>query len=80
MAQVAYTLYIDDAPAPAELIDVIQRLEVEDHADMADMVRLTVAIAIRDGCGSWNVVDQNTFQRLSKLRISVNVGREKPNH
>jgi phage protein D len=77
MAQVAYTLYIDDQPAPAELIDVIQRLEVEDHADMADMVRLTVAIAIRDGCGSWNVVDENTFQRLTKLRISVNVGSGK---
>jgi phage protein D len=77
MAQVAYALYIDDAPAPAELIDVIQRLEVEDHADMADMVRLTVAIAIRDGCGSWNVVDENTFQRLTKLRINVNVGSGK---
>jgi phage protein D len=77
MAQVAYTLYIDDAPAPGELIDVIQRLEVEDHADMADMVRLSVAIAIKDGCGSWNIVDQNTFQRLTKLRISVNVGSGK---
>jgi len=77
MAQVAYTLTIDDQPAPADLIDVIQRLEVEDNAEMADMVRLTVAIAIRDGCSSWNVVDQNTFQRLSKLRISVNVGSGK---
>lgn len=77
MAQVAYTLYIDDVLAPADLIDVIQRLEVEDHAEQADMVRLTVAIAIRDGCGSWNVVDQNTFQRLTKLRISVNVGSGK---
>jgi phage protein D len=77
MAQVAYTLTIDDQPAPAELIDVIQRLEVEDNAEMADMVRLTVAIAVRDGCASWNVVDQNTFQRLTKLRISVNVGSGK---
>ncbi len=77
MGRIAYTLYIADQPAPPELIDVIQRLEVEDHADMADMVRLTVAIAIRDGCGSWNVVDQNTFQRLTKLRINVNVGSGK---
>ena len=77
MPQVAYTLYIDDQPAPPELIDVIQRLEVEDHAEMADMVRLSVAIAIRDGCGSWNVVDGNTFQRLTKLRINVNVGSGK---
>jgi phage protein D len=77
MPQIAYSLYIDDQPAPPELIDVIQRLEVEDHAEMADMVRLSVAIAIRDGCGSWNVVDQNTFQRLTKLRINVNVGSGK---
>ena len=77
MAQVAYSLYIDDQPASPDLIDVIQRLEVEDHADMADMVRLTVAIAVRDGCGSWNVIDQNTFKRLTKLRINVNVGSGK---
>src|SRR5258708_5860442 len=44
---------------------------------MADMVRLSVAISIRDGCGSWNVVDQNTFRRLTKLRIEVNVGSGK---
>lgn len=77
MAQIAYTLYIDDQPAPESLIDVIQHLEVEDHADMADMVRLTVAISIRDGCGSWNVVDEDVFKRLTKLRITVNVGSGK---
>jgi phage protein D len=77
MGQIAYTLYIDGQPAPPELISVIQQLEVEDHADMADMVRLSVAISIRDGCGSWNVVDENTFQRLTRLRIDVNVGSGK---
>ncbi len=77
MGQIAYTLLIDDQPAPESLIDVIQHLEVEDHADMADMVRLSVAISIRDGCGSWNVVDENVFKRLTKLRINVNVGSGK---
>jgi phage protein D len=77
MAQIAYTLYIDDQPASEDLIDVIQRMEVEDHTEMADMVRLSVAISIRDGCGSWNVVDQDTFPRLAKLRIDVNVGSGK---
>lgn len=77
MGQVAYTLYIDGEPAPQELIDVIQRLEVEDHAEMADMVRLTVAISVEDGCSTWNVVDDNTFQRLTKLHIDVNVGSGK---
>lgn len=77
MSQVAYTLYIDDQPAPAELIDVIQKLEVEDHAEMADMVRLTVAIGVKDGCSSWNVVDESIFQRLTKLHIDVNVASGK---
>jgi phage protein D len=77
LGQIAYTLYIDDEPAPQSLIDVIQHLEVEDHADMADMVRLSVAISIRDGCGSWNVVDEDIFKRLTKLRINVNVGSGK---
>lgn len=77
MAQVAYTLYIDDEPAPPQVIDVIQRLEVEDHAEMADMVRLAVAISIKDGCSSWNIVDDNIFQPLTKLRIDVNVGSGK---
>jgi hypothetical protein len=77
MSQIAYKLYIDDQPASRSLIDVIQQLEVEDHVDMADMVRLSVAIGIRDGCGSWNVVDENIFERLTKLRIDVNVGSGK---
>ena len=74
MGQIAYTLQIDGKPAPGWLIDVIQHLEVEDHADMADMVRLSVAVGVRGGCGSWNVIDQNVFKRLTKLRINVNVG------
>src|ERR1017187_874411 len=77
MSQIAYKLYIDDQPASGELIDVIQQLEVEDHVDMADMVRLSVAIGIRDGCVSWNVVDENILQRLTKLRIDVNAGSGK---
>jgi phage protein D len=77
LGQIAYTLYIDEEPAPQSLIDVIQHLEVEDHADMADMVRLSVAISIRGGCGSWNVVDEDIFKRLTKLRINVNVGSGK---
>jgi phage protein D len=38
---------------------------------------LSVAIGIRDGCGSWNVVDEKIFERLTKLRIEVNVGSGK---
>jgi hypothetical protein len=74
MADVAYTILIDDVPASLDLLDVIQEIEIEDHAEMADMMRMSVAIAVKDGCVGWTVIDDNTFQRLTKIRVSVNVG------
>src|ERR1700689_634307 len=80
MADVSYTILIDDVPASPDLLDVIQQIEIEDHAEMADMMRLSVAIAVKDGCVGWSVIDDNTFQRLTKIRVNVNVdsGKTKP--
>src|SRR5277367_3762515 len=77
MADLAYTILIDDAPASLDLLDVIQEIEIEDHSEMADMLRMSVAIAVKDGCVGWSVIDDNTFQRLTKIRVSVNVGTGK---
>lgn len=77
MADVSYSILIDDAPASLELLDVIQQIEIEDHAEMADMLRMSVAIAVKDGCVGWSVIDDNTFQRLTKIRVNVNVGSGK---
>jgi phage protein D len=77
MADVAYTILIDDVPASPDLLDVIQQIEIEDHAEMADMMRLSVAIAVKDGCVGWSVIDDNTFKRLTKIRVNVNVGSGK---
>ncbi len=77
MADVSYSILIDNAPASLDLLDVIQQIEIEDHAEMADMLRMSVAIAVKDGCVGWSVIDDNTFQRLTKIRVNVNVGSGK---
>lgn len=77
MSDVKYTLLIDDAPASEDLLNVIQQIEIEDHAEMADMMRLSVAISVKDGCSGWNVVDDDVFHRLAKIRVNVNVGSGK---
>lgn len=74
MPAVTYTLSIDGAPAGQELLQAIQQLEVEDHATMADMLRLRVVIGVKDGCAGWSFVDDAVFSRLVKLRLEVAVG------
>jgi phage protein D len=74
MPAVTYTLLIDGVPASQDLLQAIQQIEVEDHANMADMVRLSVVIGIKDGCSGWSFVDENIFQRLTKLQIKLAVG------
>lgn len=74
MPEVKYTLTIDGAPADSDLLQAIQQIEVEDHANMADMLRLRITIGIKDGCSGWSFVDDDLFQRLTRLRLSVAVG------
>ena len=74
MTAVRYTLLIDGRPASSDLLAAISQIEVEDHADMADMLRLRIAIAPRDGCSDWVVVDEGLFSRLTNIKILVTVG------
>ncbi len=78
MAAVSYALFIDGLPAGADLLAAIRQIEVEDHADMADMVRMQVIIGIQDGCSGWSVVDEDIFARLTRLRIDVTIGSGRP--
>lgn len=73
MTAVSYTLLMDHMPARGDLLTAIQQIEVEDHADMADMLRLRVAIGVRDGCGGWAVLDDDLFSRLAHIKIVVSV-------
>jgi len=74
VAAVSYSLFIDDAPASPELLAAIQQIEVEDHADLADMLRLRISICANDSCSAWTVIDEDLFPRLAKIQVSVAVG------
>lgn len=74
MPAVTYTLTIGGLPASQDLLQAIQQIEVEDHASMADMVRLRVVMGVKDGCSGWSFIDDNVFERLTTIRIAVAVG------
>jgi len=69
-----YALTVNDAPAPAAVLAAIKQIEVEDHASMADMMRLKLATAVRPDGSGWTVLDDPLFTRLAKLRVSTSVG------
>jgi phage protein D len=74
MPAVTYTISIDDVPASQDLLQAITQIEVEDHASMADMLRLRVVMGVKDGCACWSFVDDKVFRRLARIRIGVAVG------
>lgn len=74
MLNVSYTLTIEGAPVSADIIAAIREIEVEDHAEMADMMRLRLAVAVRENGSGWTVLDEELFERLTNLRLSVTVG------
>ena len=41
---------------------------------MADMMRIRISVGGNDSCSGWNVLDEDLFRRLTKLKLSVAVG------
>jgi hypothetical protein len=76
MTEVTYLLEIGGEPASPELLSGIQMLEVEDHADLADMLRLRVSVGVDEGASSWSVLDEDLFTRLQNVRVALKVGTE----
>ena len=74
MPAVSYQLFINDVPASPDLLAAIQEIEVEDHADMADMLRMRIAICANGSCSGWTVIDEPYFPRLGKIKVMVTVG------
>jgi phage protein D len=76
---VSYTLLIDNSPAEARLLEAIQQIEVEEHATLASMLRLRLAIDVNQGGDAWNLVDDGIFERLTNLSLLITVGSGSPN-
>src|SRR5437762_5642637 len=73
-AQVSYALTVNGNAATPELLNAVKQIEMEDHAAMADMLRLKLAVAVREDGSGWTLVDDPIFTRLAKLKLSVTVG------
>ena len=71
---ISYTLTVDGAPVASELIGAIQSIQVEDHADLADMLRIKLAIGVSDDGSRWNVIDDDVFRRLTPVRLTARFG------
>jgi len=72
--QVTYTLTVNGSPASADLLNAVRRIEVEEHAGMADMLRLRLGVAVRSDGSGWTIVDDSLFTRLAEVKLSVTVG------
>ena len=72
--QITLTLTIDGSPASPELLADVIAIEVEEHAALADIVRLRLAIAVNADGSDWTVLADDPFQRLTPLALSVTVG------
>lgn len=72
--RVSYTLSVNGSPASSTVLGAVKRVEMEDHAAMADMLKLDLAIAVKDDGSGWTIVDDGVFNRLVKVKLSVTVG------
>lgn len=78
MPAVSYRLSIEEKAASPALLDRIQRIEIEEHAEMADMLRLEMAIAVKEDESGWTVVDEGLFSEQGLLQVAVQVGPAPP--
>ena len=67
-------LSVNGNAASAALLNALKQIEVEDHAAMADMLRLRVAVAVKEDGSGWTLLDDALFTRLANLKLSVTVG------
>ena len=72
--QVSYRLQVNGSPASGAVLGALQRIEVEDHARLADMLRLRFSVAVKEDGSGWTLLDDSLFTRLAHLQLSVTVG------
>ncbi len=70
MLDTSYTLELNNAPAPQDLLDVIASIDVEDDAALASAFRLRMPIGLTDD-GDWTQVADDAFKPLTPVAIGV---------
>ncbi len=74
---ISYNLTVGGSPAPAEMIAAIQSIQVEDHAELADLVRIKLTVGVRPDGGGWTILDDDTFSRLAGVSVGIRIGNTK---
>jgi phage protein D len=72
--QITFALTIDGQAATPELLANVASIEVEEHAELADIMRLRLAIAVNPDGSDWTILADDLFPRLTPLALSVTVG------
>jgi phage protein D len=71
---IGYALLIDNQPAPAEVVDAIEHIDVERDLGMADVLRLELGVALSDDGEQWTIADEGVFSRLTQVRLVLTLG------
>ena len=74
MPNVSYSLSVDGRSVDPELLARVREVEVEEHAEMADILRLRLAVAVQESGSSWTALDESLFERLTNVRVQATIG------
>jgi phage protein D len=78
VAAVSYTLEVGGQRASPELLSAVQAVEIEDHADIADMLRLRLAVTVGSDGREWTLLDGGPFTRLANVKVAAAIGSATP--
>jgi phage protein D len=78
MAGISWTLMIDGAPAPPEVVKAVAHIEAEEHLGMAGILRLHLGTALTEDGAQWLFVDDSPFERLAGIQLLVTLGTGLP--
>jgi phage protein D len=73
MAALSYTLTIDGRPAPGQVIEAIEELEVDDSLDRASAFRIHMAIGSTLD-SDWDILADDLFRPLTPVTVRLDAG------
>lgn len=74
MAEIAWTLLIDNLPAGADVVDAVEQIDIERSLEKADVLRLRLGVALSDEGDRWVIADDGIFDRLTSIRLMLTLG------
>lgn len=73
MPGITFTLLLGFVPAPPEVVDAVQSIEIEASTDVASVCRLRLGIA-QTKLGDWSVLEKDFFRPLLPLAVRLTGG------